>query len=442
MSTLFETGVWTASGSTPQTVTLANGSLTPIAIIVWTTHRAAAPAAGAFAASSMMSIGFGTRRGGATQSGCVGIFNTDAVTTSANGRVYNTTLLHIMATATTTDYTVSLSSFGAGSFTVTYSSAANSSADIFHYMVFGGTDLTDAIVINQLMNSVGATQSVTGAGFQPNVVFGLDAQASATAGTLVTNMAMSFGCATSSTQSWCVSNVATNGDTTLAAQNWNRGIRSDAFIERLTINADTTDARWNLNTFTSDGATLDVVDAPTTTTLLCPLLFIQGGTWEAGSKAKITTTGTDTFTLANASLVMRGVIMACNSATAVGVGTANTTLVVGAGSTPNATRASAINGVCGVVGPEAATTTADRFRATDSVIEELTGGTTPAETSEAHYSSAGTGTFAINWAVNGGSAALITYLAIGDTIPIKWEDDSWNQRPPPQKYDAAVCTWS
>jgi hypothetical protein len=373
--------------------------------------RQGAAAAG-FVASQALSIGFGTRRGGSTQSGCIGLWSSDGVATTSDGRVRNTTLLHVLSAEITSDYTVSLDAFAAGSFTVSYSSAAAASGDTFAYMVIGGLD--DAIVLNQVMDSVGATQVITGAGFQGNALLCLDASLNAN-NTPTSNIAVSFGCATSASRFWSVAVTETDGDTMTSAMNWNKAARTDACLERLTINGNTTDARWDLDTFDSDGFTLGVVDAPTATDQIATFLVLKGGSFEAGSKDKSAATGNDTFTLADVSLGVEGVILGCiNAATGLTLNTAD--MMLGAGSTANTTRGSAVNNTIGIVGPEAISTTADRFSATDSVIEELTGGATPAETSEAFFDSKGTGTFDIDWVVNGGSTNPVFYLAIGNQV--------------------------
>jgi hypothetical protein len=96
------------------------------------------------------------------------------------------------------------------------------------------------------------------------------------------------------------------------------------------------------------------------------------------------------------------------------VTTGLSTWLMGAGTTPNATRGSAVNNTIGQAGPDGLSTTADRFHATDSIIEELTGGASPSETSEAFYAAAAAGSFTLNWVTNGGVATLLNYMAFGD----------------------------
>jgi hypothetical protein len=414
-----EVRTWTGSGSSPQTITLADGSFgTPIAIIAWMTGQGAAPSAGSFAANAMLNIGFGTRRGGATQQGCGYVAYVDDVATSdAERRFSASVLLHVVTATGGADYTVSLSSFGDAAFTVTYSNAANASGDLFHYVVLGGSDLTDAIVLNWTMDSTGATEVVTGTGFLPSVLFGLDVNTSAT----VNHALISVGVASSPTKYWSMALTASNAETMTSGMNNNRAHRTDAFLERLTENVDTSNARWDLDSFDSDGATLGVVDAPSGLDRICPLLFVKGGVWEAGTFAKSTTStgGAQTVTLADSSLTPVGVLLATTNQTAVGISEGDATMCLGAGSTPSTTRGSAVNNCLGITAPETINTTADRFRATDAIIEELTGGVTPAETSEAWYRAATAGAFEVEWAnPNGTTAHLIGYLAVGSETAV------------------------
>ena len=399
-----EVGTFTMNNTTSQTVNLTNSSLTPKALILWYPSIAAA---GSFIGTADFSMGFGTRRGGSTQQGCIGYQSRDNTATTDNARVYNTTILHVLTNTTTTHFTASLTAFATGSFSLSYSVA---STRVLHYFVIGGSDITDANVINQTMNSTGATQSITGAGFQPDVLFAMDSDL-ATANSITANLNFGFGFASSNTQFGTMSITETDGDTMTSAMNWNRSYRTDSCLERLTVNADTSDARWDLDSFDSDGCTLGVVDAPTNTDRVATFLFIKGGTWEVGSKAKRNGTGDDVFTLTNGSLTPKGVMLFTTNQTSVGIGTGDVAHCLGVGTNTAGTQEMCI----GDVGPEAINTTRDAFRATDHVLEELTGGTSPAETSRADLTAFNAGSFTLNWAAGSATAILMAYLAIGDT---------------------------
>lgn len=376
MALLFETGTWTGNNATPQTITLRDSTLTPKAILCWAIGTS--PLGGTFAAQARFSAGFGARQSESTQSGCVGFINLDNVATSDAARVRNTTLLHLLATATTTDYTVLLDSFGAGQFVVSYSSAANANSDVFHYCVWGGGDSGNAVVLNWTMDATSGTELITGAGFQPTMLFALDSDL-ATANAITAGLGFSFGFASSPTQFQSTALTATDGDTATSTMNWNKAFRSDACLERLTTNADTSDARWDLDSFDSDGVTLGVVDGPSSVDRVATFLLIQGGQWEAGNRAKDTVTGSDIFTLANTNLTPNGMLMFMSNQTAVGIVAGDTNWSLGAND-------KTLYGTAGTTGPEAINTQTDRFQATDFAIEELTGGATPAETSSARLS--------------------------------------------------------
>ena len=346
----YEVGAWTANGSSPQTITLQDtGFGTPIAIEVWTQGWGAVAAG--FQSHTVLSAGFATRRGGTTQQFCIGALSEDNAATSRALRRHVANLAQVNDPTTGfVDYTVSLTSFGNAQFTVSYSSAANASGDTFYYRVLGGSALTDAIVLNHVMDSTGATEIVTGTGFPPTVMAGLYDRSSIGGGT--THHILSYGWASSSSRFWCVSHTASTADVATGTMNWNKSSRTDAFIEGLSENNDMSDCRWDLDSLDADGATLGVIDAPSRTTDEAILLFIQGGTWEAGTFTKpASTTGDQTVSLINGTITPTGVILATIGEVSTGVVLGDYDLCVGSGSTPSTTRGSAGNNVSGATGP-------------------------------------------------------------------------------------------
>lgn len=400
-------GTWAGNNTSPQSITTPG--FQPIAIICWTTGPGAA---GSFSANFTGSMGFGTRRGGTTQAAGISYWLQDAVATTSVSRVYNngSIMLRVLSAETTTDYTVSLSSFDSGGFTVTYSSAANANGDTFHYLVFGGDDLTDANVLLPTMNTTGTSQAVGGMGFTPDVLFCLYSQ-STTANTVASNGMFSIGVATSPSQYWAIATTATDGDTMASNMNWNRNMWTSACLASLTINANTIDGLWDLDSFDIDGFTLGIPDNIATASTEAIFLGIEGGVWEAGTKAKSTSTGDDTFTLANSSLTPRGVILVTNDQANENMDQANTGFMLGAGTSTDGTQ----EGCFGGAAPEAITTTCDRTHSTTRVIAQITGGASPSIDSEADLTQLNQGNFVINWATNDGSSPLVGYLAFGDS---------------------------
>lgn len=402
MALSFECGSFTWPNTTAsQTINLVNSSLTPKAVIMWTKGAGAA----GFTATSRFSIGFGTRRGGSTQSGCVGIINIDNVATSDTARVRNTTLLHVLSSTSATDYTITLDSFGAGTIGVTASSGTNANGDIIHYMVWGGADITDANVVDWTMDATAGAEAITGVGFQPTAVFCLDSNL-VSANAITAGLSLGFGAASSSTQFASMISGADDADTMTSGMVWGHGIINTRCIARNQPGTGNEDAGWDLDSFDSDGASLGVVNAPTATNNVDTFLFIKGGVWEAGTLAKDTDTGTDDFTLVNTSLTPKGVVLF--GANLVNSTWTNTNTDFCVGSTDGTREIAA-----GITGAEAINTATDSFINNDRAIEELTGNT-PTETSEADFSAFSAGAFQLNWAVNGGVANTLGYMAFGD----------------------------
>jgi hypothetical protein len=394
-----EVGTFTwPNNNNSQTITLV-GSFTPKAIIMWGTGPGTT--SDAFSAGAIFSIGFGTRRAAATQSGCNGYINVDNVGTSDTARVRNgnTALLHILANATTTDYTIALDGFGVGQVGISSSNGTNTNGDRLHYIVF---DVEDAIVINHTMNDA-STEVVTGAGFQPEAVFGLYNQLGTT-GTITAVAKLCLGFASSSSAFSCFMVNADDGDTMTSGMQWCKNNYSTGFIGSIADATTVLDALWDLDSFDSDGATLGVVDAPAAATNIATLLFLKGGTWEAGILTKDTDAGVDTFALANGSLTPSGVVLFDINGTVLDGGTFSTNNDCAIGAT-DGTREHA----GGITCAEAINTATDRHWSNTKCMVEAVGNG-PTETNDADFSSFAAGSFALNWTSVTG-AIYVGYMA-------------------------------
>lgn len=412
MALLVEKGTWTGNGSSPQTITLANGSLTPIAIICWATGPGAA---GTITANSIFSLGFGTRRGGATQQGCLSLWVADNVATSSASRNDGTTLLRVLSAETTADYNVSLSSFGAGQFTVTYSSAANANGDNFHYIVIGGADATDAIVVlPQLVQGTPPfTQDVTTVGFQGNVLFALWGSSANAGGTPTSNSVYSFGVAAqhdAGIGQWSIGGHFEDAITMATQLDADKRFSDSDLITGLAATGQAMDAVWALDSFLSNGFRLACSDSPGTNNTNSVFLVIQGGQWNAFSQAKDTATGTDDYPFSSPSFTPAAALFAnAGNVTTADSLISNMNMCVGA---TDGTR----QGIAGYACVDRVINTqADRLHATDRCIEVLSGGNPMTEGSEASFSAFSAGNVQINWATNNGAADLMGVLAMGDT---------------------------
>ncbi len=284
-------GTWTAGGSTPQAV--SGVGFTPKALLVWTTGPGAG---GTIMASAILSIGFGTRRGGVTQTRCMSNWYQDNVATSSASRRWDTTLLHVQSGEAATDYTVSLNSFDADGFTVAYSSAANANGDTFHYLAIGGADLTDANVVEDSWPNSGATFDIAGFGFQPDAIVMLTGYLSGGgAGASLAHSNMTLGVITDG-RAVSIGTTGEDGQTMASAMN-NNSIASSSTIAMLGEAADAIEAEANFNSWTADGVSLNNTNAPGTNRIIFAL-GLKGGQYNVGMEAAITGSGNDKFAAA------------------------------------------------------------------------------------------------------------------------------------------------
>lgn len=397
-----ETGSWVADSSvspTEHTVTLVDSTLTPKYILILCTDQTSA---GGFNANCSLALGMvAIGSGGGAR--CVTLWSADAVNTSSCSGGYRSTVLTLQSAEVTIKFSLSLISATAGSFNVTYSATATNT--IFLYFVLGDADLTNQIVMDWTMDSVGATEVLTGAGFLPGAVICASSD-TPTLGTLASGVNLAIGFASSNSRYVSGSLTMTDGDTMTSNMNWNRGFHTNSCIERLTYNADTQEAQWDIDSFDNDGATFGVVDAPTNTDREIILTFLKGGTYEAGNFAAATTSGNQTVNLANSSLTPKGIILFTTNQTAVGISAGTAAMCIGF-SDGTRHRCAAVGAV------EAIATTCDRLIATDAAIEELAWGASPAETRLGTVSF-NAGNFVINWSATG-AANLYGYFVCGDT---------------------------
>jgi len=395
-------GTWTGNNTSPQTI--SGVGFQPIAILVWSTGPGAA---GSFQGDAILSIGLGTRRGAATQNMCTMGINIDNVGTTDNADGFDTTkLLWVPSSTTATDYTVALDSFNSDGFVVSYSSAANANGDIFHYLAFGGADLTDANVVSHAIPTTGTSTQKTGVGFQPDVIIAIAATPSTTSGSFSAHLKLSYGVAVSNTKFWLASICADDGANMTAQMDWQKVLRTDGLLHSFAVNG-AQDSLLDLDTFDTDGFTLGILDAPTTS-YTAMFLCLKGGRWDAGTRQKPAGT---TDTLTGLSFQPKGVLFATNAAT-----TAPNSIVdhqefgIGAGTSTDGTQ----EGYAGIVGRDAVLpTVVDRLHATDRVLELMAGGPTPVEDNEADLTGLNSDGFTLTW-LNSGTQDYYGWLAFTD----------------------------
>lgn len=400
---------WAADGAATQAI--IGVGFTPKAIIVWTTRQTAA----GFAANAIISIGYGTRRGGATQNMSIGTIDIDAVSTTDSGCGRNDTKLLMVPLAAggtppsmTVDYTVNLDSFDADGFTVTYSSGANANGDIFHYIAFGGADITDANVVDLDIPIAGTSVSKTGVGFQPDILFCLASILNIATGAPTTIHRRScFGVAQSATKFWVVNTFADDGIAMTTAMDWTRVIRTDGCLHTFTV-AGAQDSLCDLDSFDADGFTLGILDLPAAE-YKALFLCIKGGQWDVGVRQKPAST---TDTLTGLAFQPKGVLFGTTNQTVTNTIGVHENMGLGGATSIDGTQ----EGFAGGVGTDAVLPTEeDRLHAVDRALEFITHGATPAESDEADLTALTTDGFTLIWltAVN---QSYYGWVAFADNV--------------------------
>jgi hypothetical protein len=133
----------------------------PKAIILWATPQTAD---GAAAASASFGMGMGTYRSSAVSMGYVTYFSADAGGSSVVARGMNTTsLLRLFSDGTTptVDLEINLTSMDDNGVTISWVNLHTTASIRVHYMILGGSDITDALVHTYTLATSTATQDVT-----------------------------------------------------------------------------------------------------------------------------------------------------------------------------------------------------------------------------------------------------------------------------------------
>lgn len=319
---------------TDQTINLANSSLTPKVLWLWTTGQTANAT---YDTHYMVSYGFSD----GTNDACQTMVSEDGVGTSdAGGVIRNDSCLCIqnVNTPTTTEAKADVVSFNAGNFILNWA-VSDANATIIHYMVAGGTDITNVKVTQHGVPAAANTgnEAFTGVGFQGDfiniITAGHTGSATQTVNTPSTYSWMSIGAAASSTQRFVVGGVVGHNATnaTTAKFNENNRILWSGTNTSLPPSASLV---GDFVSFDADGFTLNLV-TENIGTVACPFfsLVIKGGAWNCGNGTAPASAGSQSPTT-TASILPQGVMMFSTgdiTATSGGSAEAEARIAIGGG---------------------------------------------------------------------------------------------------------------
>ncbi len=380
----------------------------PKALIVFTTRQASE----GFDDTHNFAIGFSS---GPTESRSIGIQSNDNTNPSVTGRAYGTKLLRILSSGgnpPTVAAESSLTSFDTDGFTVNWS-PNDSTASIIHYIALGGADLTNAKVGSFLANTVTGTQTVSGVGFQPDLIMFLAADSGAeTNAQAHANISMGFMTAAGGQNTWSLTSV--NNVSPVSAWKLQKITRG---LSILNANAASIDAEASFSSVNSDGFTINWVDAPSTARNIF-YLALAGGKYKVASFNKSTGTAPVIQSITGVGLQPRGLLFSSDNFPSSSLVNSNSTISfagtdgVSSGATWSSDRQGASPSITA-----RSTNSTEAFR---TAFEVTTGGSSIIKAKSELLSLDRDG-FTMKWTQNYASATQILYVAFGVTPDPKWE---------------------
>jgi len=306
MTLVVEKGTFTktTSTSTPvnQTVTLNDSGLTPKAVILWSNGLTST---NTFAENYEFTYGFSDGTNDVCQRSTVEDNDTACV---ASYSFNNNCIISMCDTTTPTAGTETsrgdLLSFGAGNFHINWSTQSDTNAKVIHYIVIGGTDITN---VSAFTSTVGDTltgnHSWNGSGttFTPDFALTMTgADAYVTLNSLeVTNAReqICLGAVKDATHEFCLSvrseDGAANADTDMNFHNNASLLTIENAAGAENFLADFV----SFNSAAGGGITCNVSNAAGLSTQIVAFLLIKGGNWDVGTFQQRSGTGTQDVTL-------------------------------------------------------------------------------------------------------------------------------------------------
>lgn len=330
-----------------------------------------------------------------------GYNSVDAAPTSDVVRVLNSgDLLRLFAAGTTTtDLRASLNSMDASGFTFNWGAMTTTSPKV-NYLAIGGADITNAIAGTFASNTSTGNQSVTGLGFQPDIVF-LFATLQTVGGVANNNSQYGFGVMTASAQWACT----VKGQNSQATMNNSRAFSNARCLILPNTTTNTLFQEMSFVSMDSGGFTVNI-DTAGGSAILIGYLAIKGGQWKVGTETQKTSTGTKSTT--GVGFTPKGLILAsvCDTQTS---GTADSSRLCVGFSTGASNNVSLWTGDTDNV----ADAIADTIMSDSKCIVMATEGT-PTTNAEANIDSLDGDGFTLNWTTADATARVFGYVAFGD----------------------------
>lgn len=324
MTLLTEKGTFTktTSTSTPvsQQVTLVNSSLTPKIIILWTNGLTTSN--GTYAEDALCSYGWSDTANDVCQS---------TTWSEANqGEAYalrNDAIINLFSTSLTEVSKADISAVAAGSFTLNWSVQSDTSAMVIHYIVIGGTDITNVSAFTGTSVNTGTgnkSWNGTGTTFTPDFALMMNSpDATMAVNTFYAAQSRSrpcIGAALSTSKKWAFS---FRGDTAATSGHRNT-IQSTSCLNGQQTGSGGLNYSATFVSFDNaagGGITLNVTDGSSTANgVAIGFLLVKGGKWDCNVFQQRSGTGTQDVLQTDSTVVPKVVSL-------FGVGTNSTSIL-------------------------------------------------------------------------------------------------------------------
>lgn len=327
----------------------------------------------------------------------------DNVASSDVVRNFNTSniLQNLTSGTTTTNNAATLTSFDANGFTLNWGTL-NTVLPDYNYFALGGSDITNVMSGSFASNTTTGNQSVTGVGFQPDIVF-LFGTLQATSAASNNNSQYSFGVMTPTAQ-WSTATKSQNAQTTM---NTSRAFSNTRCFTMVASASNIVFQDMSFVSMDSDGFTFNINTAGGLAILIGYMAF-KGGQWKVGTETQKTSTGTKATT--GVGFQPSGLILAsvCDTQTA---GTADHSRFSFGATTGTSNNVSLWTGDADNV----ADSIADTIMSNSKCITLATEGVAAATTTqaEAALSSFDSDGFTLDWTTADATARVFGYVAVG-----------------------------
>jgi hypothetical protein len=356
-----------------------------------------------FTAHAGIGMGVAVDRGTDQQS-CIVCYNTDAVATSDSAQAKDTAafIKNIASVGPGFNVIATIASFDSDGFTINKTTNDGTNLNIIKFVCLGGTDITDAFLLECTSPATAISQAYTGVGFEGNLAMFFGIRSSTSGTTSATGSSLFVGAATSSSSEMVVAAYANDNEAGAAyAESY---VNSAACVA---IGGGTSLAIRNLADFTSfdaDGFTLNFSAVGIASVRFFALIL--KGTFQAaiGMQARTITAATvDQDVTTTPSFQPAGVLLAGTFATANATETGQAHLVLGAGDGTNS------HGLW--YGDAAADTSeVDSYTSGSNVYTQATNPSTVA--AQASLSMISTG-YRLNWTTTDANARVFGHVALG-----------------------------